>query len=375
VCGEPFTPLRELFEGNLDAGLDIGGALAVTRHGQLVVDLWGGHLDPEGARAWERDTIVNIFSASKIPVAIAVLMLWDRGALDIDAPIARYWPEFAQAGKQHITARQVLCHRSGLVRFGRYMPPELLHDWDGVVAVLERASPVYEPGTVSCYHNLTFGFILGELVHRCSGSPFDEFVRREITGPLGADLHFSITAPETRARVSDTHDIDISLKVEPGSALERAMSEMASDVPWTDPERQAAVMPGAGGTANGRALAQIGAILACGGTVADHIFLSRQTVEEAVREQSWAEDQVFGWCRYGLGVGLDSDAFPAPTPTTFHWGGYGGAFLTMDLDSGISCGYTPNGLIVTDDIMKEARWATLWSTVGTVTQAALASDS
>jgi CubicO group peptidase (beta-lactamase class C family) len=339
------------------------------------VDLWGGHLDPQGARAWERDTIVNTFSASKIPVTIAVLMLWDRGALDIDAPIARYWPDFAQEGKQHITARQVLCHRSGLVRFGRYIPTELLYDWDGVVAVLERAAPVYEPGTVSCYHSMTFGFILGELVHRCTGTPFDEFVRREITGPLGADFHFGITAPEVRARVSGTHEVDISLTAEPGSALDCAMSEIAVDVSWTDPDRLAAVIPGAGGTGNGRALAQIGSILACGGTVADHTFLSRGTIEEAVREQSWAEDEILGWCRYGLGVGLHSDPFPAPTPSTFHWGGYGGAFLTMDLESGISCGYTPNGLIMTDDIVKEARWANLWTTVGAVTQAALASET
>jgi CubicO group peptidase (beta-lactamase class C family) len=366
-CDERFEPLADLLRHNQEHGVDEGASLAATLGGEMVVDLWAGTADRERSRPWTEDTLVTVFSTSKVMVNVAVLLLYDRGLLDLDAPIADYWPEFAQNGKGAITPRMVLVHRSGLPGFGRSFGFEEIHDWDLVVGVLERAEPWYEPGTESYYHAMTYGYLLGEVVHRISGLAFDEFFRREIAEPLGADFHFGLS-PEDQARVAQLWYPD------PVTAAEAYSDVVMSEVQmgdWVVPSRMAAVMPSTSGIGNARSVARICAMLAMGGELDGRRYLSRETVEEAGTEQSFEEDRLIGWCRYGLGFGLDSEYFPASTPTSMHWGGFGGSLATMDPATGMSVGFAPNRLLVEETDgppMSHDRLTTLIRTIGDVSR-------
>ena len=253
-CDERFEQLGALFERNQKLGVDEGASLAATLDGEFVVDLWAGTSDRKRTRPWEADTLVNVFSTSKVMVNIALLMLYDRGLLDLDAPIADYWPEFAQNGKGTITCRQVLVHRSGLPGFGRSFGFEEVHDWDTVIGVVERAEPWYEPGTEAYYHPHTYGYMLGEVVHRVSGLAFEEFFREEIAQPLGADFHFGLTDPADQARVAQLWYPDPSAT--PDAVDDVVMTEVEQR-DWVVPSRMAAVMPSTSGIANGRSIARI----------------------------------------------------------------------------------------------------------------------
>ena len=330
----------------------------------MVVDLWAGTADRKRTRPWVEDTLVQVFSTSKVMVNIAVLMLYDRGLLDLDAPLADYWPEFAQNGKGTITARMVLVHRSGLPGFGRSFGFEEIHDWDLVVGVLERAEPWYEPGTESYYHSMTYGHLLGEVVRRISGLAFDEFFRQEVAEPLGADFHFGLSSAEDQARVAQLWYPDPAAAAEVYNDIVMNEIEMGD---WVVPSRMAAVMPSASGIGNARSIARICAVVAMGGELDGYRYLSRDTVEEAGSEQSFEEDRLVGWCRYGLGFGLDSEYFPASTPTSMHWGGFGGSLATMDPATGMSVGFAPNRLLVEETEgppMSQNRLATLIRTIG-----------
>ena len=357
-CDERFTSIRDLFGAGLERGIDEGASYAVALNGQLLVDLWGGYRDLARTEPWEADTVVGVASTSKVIVAVATLMLWDRGLFDLDEPIATYWPGFAQNGKAAITPRQVLLHSSGLPGFGCTPTVDEFVDLDRMAGIIERAAPWYEPGTVTCYHSGTFGFILGELVRRISALPFAQFVSEEITEPLGADFHYMFSATRDLARVAELWPAQ-----GPQDALRpmgaRVVGELAALVEkFERGEFPRCVYPGGSGLANARALVRIGSIIATGGEVDGRRYLSRHAVEDVVREHSYAEDQVLGRVRRGLFFALDAKEFPAPTPTTIHWGGHGGSWLTMDPASGISCAYTPNRLLVGDDWLR--RQAKQW---------------
>ncbi len=369
-CDERFEPLGALFRSNQEQGVDEGASLAATLDGEFVVDLWAGTADRARTRPWVEDTLVNVFSTSKVMVNIAVLMVYDRGLLDLDAPIADYWPEFAHNGKGTITARQVLTHRSGLPGFGQSIGFEEVHDWDRMIGILERAELWYEPGTEAYYHPLTYGFLLGELVRRVRGLPFDEFFRQEIAGPLDADFHFGLSWPADQARVSQLwypnpatvrHEID-----------DPVMTELEQR-DWVVPSRMAAVIPATSGIGNARSIARICAMVAMGGELDGRRYLSQATIEEAGTEQSFLEDRLMGWCRYGLGFGLDSEYFPASTPTSIHWGGFGGSLATMDPATGMSVGFAPNRLLEDENpdpkILPQDRLTTLIRTIGDVSRA------
>jgi CubicO group peptidase (beta-lactamase class C family) len=366
-----------MMRANQDSGLDEGASLAVTLDGQPVVDLWAGYADAARTIEWTRDTLVCVFSTSKIMVTIPVLMLWDQGLLDLDAPISHYWPEFARNGKATITARQVMTHTAGLPGFGRSITAMEFRDWTKVIDVIENAEPWYEPGTISCYHAITYGFILGELIHRISGRPFAHYFAQEVARPLDADFHFGITDAGDRARVAGLFPAKINADLLPPIGG-RLTSEIESE-DGSLPGAMATVSPATLGIGNARSMARIGSVLTLGGELDGRRYLSRDTVREATREQLYVEDLVFGPMRRGLGVGLHSVEYPAPTPTTFHWGGFGGSFITMDSESGITCGYAPNRLLVGDGrpptsrpVMGQIvgdRFNEWWRTIGDVSRA------
>jgi CubicO group peptidase (beta-lactamase class C family) len=374
-CDERFQPLADSFGANLDSGLDKGASLAVTVNGEPVVDLWGGTSDYAQSVAWETGTVVRVFSTSKVMVIICILMLVDRGLLDLDEPIASYWPEFARHGKGAITPRHVLVHQSGLPGFGRPVTFAELSTWTDVIALLEAAALWYEPGTQSCYHPMTYGFLLGELVRRVDGASFEAFFRREVTDPIGADFAFAVTAQADVARLAALWppdstgtdagvlpDIDI---VTADGMGDRAMGEITVADAF-DPRFLHTVAPSGSGITNARALARIGSIVAARGVVDGRRFLSEAIIEQAGAEQSFQKDLVLGVVRYGIGFGLDSKYYPAPTPTTLHWGGFGGSFLTMDPATGISCGFAPSQLHFDGESRADPRRPTFWRLLGEI---------
>jgi CubicO group peptidase (beta-lactamase class C family) len=201
TCDARFEAVRDAFTGNFASGKDVGASVAVVHDGELVVDLWGGYADEAGTTPWERDTIINVWSTTKTMAALCMLMLVDRGQVDLDAPVATYWPEFAAAGKENVLVRHVLGHTAGLAGWTAPMDAEDLYDWDLAVGRLAEQATLWEPGTASGYHAVTQGFLEGEIVRRVTGSTIGQFFAKEVAGPLGADFHIG-TPPECDDRVA-----------------------------------------------------------------------------------------------------------------------------------------------------------------------------
>src|SRR5207248_4668720 len=168
--------------------------VAVTVGGEVGVDLWGGWADAGGTRPWERDTLVNVWSTTKGPTALCAHILADRGLLDLDAPVAEYWPEFAAAGKEKVLVRHLLGHTSGLPTWQEPLRPEQLYDWPAVTKLLAEQAPSSEPGVVGGYHAVTQGYLIGEVVRRITGRGLGRFFAEEVAGPLGADFHIGLAA-------------------------------------------------------------------------------------------------------------------------------------------------------------------------------------
>jgi CubicO group peptidase (beta-lactamase class C family) len=346
-CKPGFEPVRDAFVANFDKGLERGASVAVTRDGELVVDLWAGEADSRGT-PWTRDTIVNVYSTTKTMAATCVLVLADRGLVDLDAPVADYWPEFAQAGKGGVRVRHVMSHSAGLSGFD---PPldavEDLYDWDAVVGRLAAQAPWWEPGTASGYHAVTQGYLQGEIVRRVTGRSIGRFFREEIAGPLGADFHIGLD-PAHDARVGEMVPPERAPQLaspEPGSVAERTFRGAALTAlePRTRAWRRAEI-PAAGGIGNSRSVARVHSALACGGTVDGVKLLSRAGVERVLEEQTRGTDLVLGVpIVFGMGFGLNDPAFPiSPNRRAFFWGGWGGSLAIVDLDARVSIAYVMN---------------------------------
>jgi CubicO group peptidase (beta-lactamase class C family) len=344
-----FESVRDAFEANFEKGLERGASVAITRDGEFVVDLWAGEADPTG-RAWERDTIVNVYSTTKTMAAISVLVCADRGLVDLSAPVARYWPEFAQNGKEAVTVSHVMSHSAGLSGFD---PPlesvDFLYDWDACTERLAAQEPWWEPGTASGYHAVTQGYLQGEIVRRVTNKSIGTFFREEIAQPLGADFHIGLDAQHD-ARVAEL----VPPKHGPGEGAEPAPADSVrartfSGAPLTarEPrtrEWRAAEIPAAGGCGNARSVSRVHSALACGGSVDGVEILSSAGVERALDEQVRGEDLVMGVpLVFGNGFGLNDASFPlSPNPRTFFWGGWGGSLAIIDLDARVTISYVMN---------------------------------
>src|SRR3954467_9072945 len=200
-----FTAVPSALAGLLDDG-DAGASVAVFVDGEPVVDVWGGFADADRTIPWQRDTIANVFSVTKTMTALCALVLADRGDLDLAAPVSRYWPEFAAAGKEAVLVRHLLGHTAGLPDWEG--PIEELYDWPAATARLAAQAPQWEPGTAAGYHSLTQGFLVGEVLRRVTGRSVGEFFADEVAGPLDADFHIGLPAE---------HDSRVTLTVPPPS--------------------------------------------------------------------------------------------------------------------------------------------------------------
>src|SRR3954469_22108116 len=193
-CEDRFAGVRTAFEQQLD-GEELGGSIAVDLDGETVVDLWGGFRDEARTTPWTRDTLVNVWSTTKTITNLAMLTLVERGLLDVDAPVAEYWPEFAAGGKADVRVRHLMSHTSGVAGWDPPFTVEDMYDWELATERLAAQAPWWEPGTASGYHASNQGHLVGEVIRRITNTTFKQFVADEIAKPLGAD--FQIGARES----------------------------------------------------------------------------------------------------------------------------------------------------------------------------------
>jgi CubicO group peptidase (beta-lactamase class C family) len=344
TCDERFAAVAEALGAAIESGQDVGASAAVTVDGEMVVDVWGGFADEARTTPWERDTITNVWSTSKTVTNLCALVLADRGELDVDAPVARYWPEFAAAGKDGVLVRHLLGHTSGLCGWTEPVNFEILCDWDKATGLLAAQEPWWEPGTASGYHALTQGYLVGEVVRRITGESLGTFVAKEIAGPLSADFHIGLPAEDDR-RVAN---VIPPPPLEPVEPTEIALRMFGNPPPnaewaWTSAWRRAEV-PAANGHGNARSVAAIQTALANGGEAGGTRLLSAAGCEAVFREQARGVDLVLGIpVRIGLGFGLNGDELPiSPNPRACFWGGWGGSLVVIDMDARMVVAYAMN---------------------------------
>ncbi|RAY14043.1 serine hydrolase [Actinomadura craniellae] len=343
-CDERFSGVRDALAASLDRD-DVGASAAVFLDGRPVVDVWGGYADAARTVPWERDTITNVWSTTKTMTALCALILADRGDLDLDAPVAAYWPEFAAAGKDAVLVRHLLSHTAGLPVWEEPITVEDLYDWDKATSLLAAQAPQWEPGTASGYHALTQGYLVGEVIRRVTGTTVGAFLAAEVAGPLGADFHIGLdpahdhrVAPNLPGPRPREPRADIMGKFTNPAVGARE----ASSLPWRRAE-----IPAAGGQGNARSVALIQSVLACGGEVNGVRLLSEAGCQTVLRQQSDGKDLMLGVpLRFGMGYGLNSPAVPvSPNPRTCFWGGYGGSLIIVDLDARLTIAYVMNQML------------------------------
>jgi len=344
-CEPRFAGARAAFAANFTSGADTGASFAATIDGEFVVDIWGGFADAEGKRPWAEDTIINVYSTTKTMCALTALLCADRGLIDFAAPVAKYWPEFAQAGKDRVTVAHLMSHSAGLSGFDGKIATEDLYDWEKVTTLLARQAPWWEPGTRSGYHAITQGYLVGEVVRRVSGKTLGTLFREEIAEPLGADFHIGLPAE---------HDHRVADLIPPATSLGAASAQndiakrtfaavtLTAEEPKTTAWRRAEI-PAAGGIGNARSVALVQSVLVNGGVAKGKRILSEAGARRALELQIENDDLVLGIpVRFGLGYGLPSAVAPFPNKNTAFWGGWGGSLIVCDYDARMTFSYVMN---------------------------------
>jgi len=376
--------VRDAFRANLEEGLDAGASLAIRVDGRTVVDLWGG-TDPLTGRAWERDTVTVGFSISKGVAALALLQLVEADRVDLDAPVARYWPEFGSAGKAQITVREVLTHRAGLPVIDVASIEDVL-DWDHVTGVLAAQRPQYDANRFYVYHALSFGFLVGELVRRVSGLGFGDYVRTRIAEPLGLDLW--VGTPEgVDARLLAGVTTDVVEQPPPVSdaavctaawrstaqllPIFRQVDGVAGTEPFNQPRFRRAILPAGNGVTNGRALAHMYA--ACLDEIDGVRLLAPATVADAAVDHAggirkpecgasdpWAAGTPQVW---GLGFEISNRENPMLGPGSFGHSGMGGRLGFAHPPAGLAFGFVGQRMAYPEPGKLDPRWVRILAAV------------
>jgi CubicO group peptidase (beta-lactamase class C family) len=363
-----FAPVRAVFEDNLTTGVDVGASFCVTVAGETVVDLWGGHADEARTRPWDRDTIVNVYSATKTMTALTALLVADRGELDFDAPVARYWPEFAANGKDSVTVGHLMSHSAGLSGWRETISVEDLYDWEKVTALLAAQLPFWQPGTAPGYHAVTQGYLVGEVVRRITGRSLGTVFREEIAEPLGADFHIGLAASED-ARVADLippPPTDTPFRGTPTELQANAASPRIDPLVTRTRRWRGAEIPAGGGTGNARSMAEIHAVLANGGVANGRRIMSEAGCRKALEPGIEGQDLVLDMpIRFGLGFAVGNGLMP--NPNTVYWGGIGGSLVVIDMDARTTIAYAPNKMSGTiGDMRAFALAMAVWEATGAV---------
>ncbi|MCH2171400.1 beta-lactamase family protein [Myxococcota bacterium] len=364
VCDTRFRAVEEVFAQNFRDGGEVGASVCCVLDGHVVVDLWGGHADAERTRPWTRDTLVNVYSTTKGMTALCAHQLIEEGSLDPDAPVARYWPEFAAHDKGDLPVRWLLSHRAGLPGVRTPLPEEALYDWDRMAGALADERPWWEPGTDHGYHAVTFGHLVGEVVRRVCGESLGTSFRRRVAEPLGLDFHIGLNAIDD----SRTAEMIGGLGPPPSKTREVKlkgpmadfMRDMADPTTLTgaafnNPRQprgcvnsrawRAAEIPAANGHGTAAAVARFYGALARGGELDGVRIVQPETLAAATVEQSFGPDRVLGGMpmRFGMGFMLRHDLMPlGPSLNAFGHPGAGGSIGYADPDVRLGFGYVMN---------------------------------
>lgn len=350
-CRDGFGAVKDAFAANFEVNGDVGASVAVVMGGELVVDLWGGHLDTARTAPWQSDTITNVWSTTKTMSCLSLLVLASRGLVDVDAPVERYWPEFGANGKEGVLVRHLLSHTAGLPGWEARLEATDIYDWDKVCALLAAQAPWWEPGWKSGYHAISQGNLVGEVVRRVDGRSVGRFFAEEIAGPMGADFHIG-TGPEHDDRVApvipapplqfgsaDGATAPNKDSIPYRAANPRLVAEQSWEIPWRRAE-----IPAAGGHGNARSVALAQCAVSHGGTARGVELLTPATVERIFDVQAAGRDLVLGiGVTFGVGYGLNSPRNPiSPNARVCYWGGWGGSLVVNDVDAGFTMAYVMN---------------------------------
>jgi CubicO group peptidase (beta-lactamase class C family) len=349
-----FEAVRDAFAANFAEGAEIGAAVSVYRHGENVVDLWGGIADPQETRPWRRDTLQAVFSTTKGATAACALLLVQRGELDLDAPVQDYWPEFTAPVK----VRWLLTHQAGLPTLDRPVPLADALAWNPAVEALAAQQPFWEPGTEHGYHGITFGWLVGEVVRRVSGRSLGTFFRDEIAEPLGLDFWIGLpktehhrvsrfVMPEPDPDAMAGFDLDtlpaemrdmFAAYTDPTSLSTRVMDTVEPRMDNNDPDVLSAEVPATNGVCTARGLAGFYAALIGG-------LLEPDTLALAATEQAAGRDRILRVpVRWSTGYALWTSREPWLPKTMFGFSGLGGSIGFADPATGLAFGYVLNRL-------------------------------
>ena len=364
-----FKPVREAFCENFTNRGELGAAVVVTVDGTTVVDLWGGIAERGHGRPWTPETMVVVFSCTKGATALCAHMLAARGVLDLDAPVARYWPEFAAADKGTISVRMLLNHQAGMAAIDQPLPSSAVYDWGAMTAALAAQAPHWEPGSAHGYHAATFGWLVGEVVRRVSGRSLGAFFREEVTARLNLDFYIGL--PEVlEPRVAPIRMPPLTGETTPIMRMMADRSSLTSKAFLNPPglltSRQingralhAAEVPAANGIATARGLAGVYTPLACGGRSGAVELLDGDTLEAMATVESEGDDLVLLIAtRFASGFmksmdnGARDSAVLGPNPAAFGHGGAGGSIGMADPTARVAIGYVMNqmgvGILLND---------------------------
>jgi CubicO group peptidase (beta-lactamase class C family) len=338
-----FEPVREVFERNFEDGLELGAGFAAWLGDELVVDLHGGFMDRAMSKPWTAETICPVFSTTKPVAALVVARLVDQGLLDYDAPVARYWPDFAANGKASVTVGQALSHQAGLPGFPEAIDPDLWLDPQALAAELAKQAPLWPPGEGSGYHPMTWGYIAWELVRRIDGRTLGQVLREDICGPL--DIDFWIGTPE-----SEHHRAAQLQKPKEVTRFAHAneATRIAFQTPWAAPARggadwRSAELPSANGHGTASALARLYSAYALHGRIGEMRLISEATWGALTRARVSGADRVLpGQVSFGAGVWRNPVPLYGPNPETLCHSGWGGSGAMGDPETGLACGYVMN---------------------------------
>jgi CubicO group peptidase (beta-lactamase class C family) len=344
-----FGAVADALAEQLASGEELGANIVVDLDGETVVDVWGGWRDAARRHPWTRDTIVNVWSTTKTVTNLAALVLVDRELLDPLAPVARYWPEFAENGKDAIEVRHVLGHTSGVSGWDAPFSLEDMLDLERSTRALAAQAPWWEPGTASGYHAQNQGHLVGELVRRVTGTSLTDFVAGELAGPLGADFRIG-AGEQDRERIAPVIappplPIDLGA-LDPDSPMYKTFTGPPADAnnANTDAWRRAE-LGALNGHGNARSVVAILRVLALGGEAGGRRLLSPGTIDVIFDEQSHGPDLVLAVpLRFGIGWALpESETVPyVAQGKTCYWGGWGGSLIVSDLDRRLTIGYVMN---------------------------------
>lgn len=360
-CDPRFSRVGEVFAASFVAGEEVGAAVSVSIGDQTVVDLYGGWADADRTSPWRPDTLVNVYSAGKGVIAMLALILIERGLLDLDRPVAAWWPEFAANDKGSLSLRGLMSHRAGLPALRQRLPATALDDWDVICGALAAQAPFWQPGEKHGYHVNTYGFLVGELIRRSTGMSVSRALHEYLCGPVDADFFFGLPVSE-HGRAAWVHQVappDLGpehwpLMFPPSGDPERDLMvwhsyfnpDGISGVGIINSARwRSAVIPSANGHGTARSLAAIYAAFLAGGAPG-RPWVGSELRSEATRTQSEGIDEVLGRpSRFGLGFQLHQAKRPmGPNPRSFGHRGYGGSVGFADPDAGLAFGYVTTRL-------------------------------